>query len=204
MGGFHAPLLVDTSALRFGCCPSRISHLPGFRFGQRFVLCERNRLSLRCWNGLHGRRCRPLRINHKFVAVKVRVYNSGQQSVTVKPEDVSVEDTLAGRTLATISGSELARRMRRPYNWARFSVNPVAGELPETPLTSDQVNPRLLEMMRAMSARMNASPAPVLSGRSVLYTDTPERCRRTHKYPSPPNAGRCAAFAIARPPVLMC
>jgi hypothetical protein len=44
-------------------------------------------------------------LNRKFVAVKLRVYNLGQQSVTVKPEDVSVEDTVAGRALATISGS---------------------------------------------------------------------------------------------------
>jgi hypothetical protein len=55
-------------------------------------------------------------LNHKFVAVKVRVYNLGQQSVTVKPEEVSVEDTLASQALAPISGTELARRMRRPYN----------------------------------------------------------------------------------------
>ena len=39
---------------------------------------------------------------------------------------------------------------------------------------SDQVNPQLLEMMRAMAARANTSAAPMLSGsRSVLYTDTP-------------------------------
>jgi hypothetical protein len=128
-------------------------------------------------------------LKHKFVAVKLRVYNLGQQSVTVKPEDVSVEDTVAGRVLATISGSELARRMRRPYNWARFAVNPVAGEPPDTPPTSDQVNPQLLEMMRAMTARMNASPAPMLSGRSVLYTDTPGALQSHPQIPSPAECG---------------
>jgi hypothetical protein len=30
-------------------------------------------------------------LNHKFLAVKVRVYNLGQQSVTVKPDDIRVE-----------------------------------------------------------------------------------------------------------------
>src|SRR5208283_3216552 len=67
-------------------------------------------------------------INHKFVAVKVRVYNAGQQSVTVKPEQVSVEDALAGQPLTMVSGTGLARRMRRPYNWARLAVNQAAGE----------------------------------------------------------------------------
>ena len=56
-------------------------------------------------------------LNRKFLAVKVRIYNLGRQSVTVKPEDVSVEDTLASQALAQVSSAELARRMRRPYNW---------------------------------------------------------------------------------------
>src|SRR5271167_3395696 len=50
-------------------------------------------------------------LNHKFVALKVRVYNLGQHSVTVKPEEVSAEDTLASQALAQISSTELARRM---------------------------------------------------------------------------------------------
>src|SRR5271157_5802708 len=37
-------------------------------------------------------------INRKFAAVKVRVFNVGQQSVTVKPEDVTVEDAVAGQS----------------------------------------------------------------------------------------------------------
>jgi len=113
-------------------------------------------------------------INHKFVAVKVRVYNLGRQSVTVKPEDVRVEDTLAEHALAPVFGAEVARRMRRPYNWARLAVGPVAGEPADTTPPSDGVNPQLLEMMRAMAARANASGAPMLPGnRGVLYTDTP-------------------------------
>jgi hypothetical protein len=113
-------------------------------------------------------------LNHKFVAVKVRVYNLSQQSVTVKPEDVMVEDTLASQALPPISGIELARRMRRPYNWARLAVNPAAGGPTDTSPMGEQVNPQMLEMMRTMAARANASPAPMLSGsRSVLYTDTP-------------------------------
>src|SRR5579863_4140782 len=50
-------------------------------------------------------------INHKFLGVKVRVYNAGQRSIAVKPEDISVEDAVASRELAAISSTELARKM---------------------------------------------------------------------------------------------
>src|SRR5580700_3398653 len=46
-------------------------------------------------------------LNRKFLAVKVRVYNAGRQSVTVKPEDVVLEDANGGRTLESVPGSEL-------------------------------------------------------------------------------------------------
>ncbi len=113
-------------------------------------------------------------LNHKFLAVKVRVYNLGQQSVTVKPEDVRAEDTLASQALVPVSGTELARRLRRPYNWARFGVLPATGQPDEASPMGGEVGPQMLEMMRAMAARANTSPASMLSGsRSVLYTDTP-------------------------------
>jgi len=113
-------------------------------------------------------------LNHKFVAVKVRVYNLGQHSVTVKPEDVKVDDTLASQALRQISSTELARRMRRPYNWARLGVTPVGGQSDEASPMSEQMSPQLFDMMRAMAARASSSPTPMLSGgRSVLYTDTP-------------------------------
>jgi hypothetical protein len=128
-------------------------------------------------------------LNHKFVAVKVRVYNLGQQSVTVKPEDVTAEDALANRALATISGPELARRMRRPYNWARFAVVPVAGGPEDNSATDQQVTPQLLEMMRAMAAKMNSAQAPVFSGKSVLFTDTPGALQGHPGIPSPAECG---------------
>jgi len=80
-------------------------------------------------------------INHKFVAVKVPVYNVGQQSVTVKPEEISVEDTVASQSLAMVSGAELTRRMRQPYNLARLAVNSAAGPPTDTPVSSDMMNP---------------------------------------------------------------
>lgn len=112
-------------------------------------------------------------INHKFVAVKIRVYNVGQQSVTIKPEEISVQDTVGGRALSLLAPAELAKRMRRPYNWARLAVSPVMGEPTDAPPTSDTVNPQLLEMMRAMAAHVNRAGTPMLPGSGALYTDTP-------------------------------
>jgi hypothetical protein len=109
-------------------------------------------------------------INHKFMAVKVRVYNAGRSSVTVKPEDIVVEDAADGRELGALSGAELARRMRKPYNMARMGVNAFAGGEPGTAVTSDMTGPKLMEMMRAMAQQGNPAPP---SGSNVLYTDTP-------------------------------
>jgi hypothetical protein len=110
-------------------------------------------------------------INHKFLAVKVRVYNASRRSVTVKPEDILVEDFVAGHAAAGISAAELAKRMRKPYNMARFSVGAMgAGDPAATPITSDMVSPQFLQMMRAMAARTNGGAG---TGNSLLYTDTP-------------------------------
>lgn len=110
-------------------------------------------------------------INHKFVAVKVRIYNTAQHSVTVKPEDVLVEDAVAGHAVATTSGTEIANRMRKPYNMARMGVTGNTGSDPtETAITSDMVSPQFRQMMQAMAARANG---PMAGGRNVLYTDTP-------------------------------
>ena len=111
-------------------------------------------------------------INHKFLAVKVRVYNTGQHSVTVKPEDVLVEDAVASRALAPVSATQLADKMRKPYNMARYAVSGAGGGDPsEQPVTSDMVNPQMLEMMRAIAARTHANSMAV--GQNLLYTDTP-------------------------------
>ncbi|MFZ0313859.1 MAG: hypothetical protein WAL85_14225 [Candidatus Korobacteraceae bacterium] len=110
-------------------------------------------------------------INHKFLAVKVRVYNAGQRSVTLKPEDILVEDVVAGHVVTAIPGAELARRMRKSYNMARFGVNAMAGsDTPDTPITSEMTSPQFLQMMRAMAARANSGGG---TSNSMLYTDTP-------------------------------
>jgi hypothetical protein len=65
--------------------------------------------------------------NRKVLGVKVRILNNGRHSVTVRPEDVRLEDAVAGRDVEAVPGLELARRMRHPYNMSRFAVNAAAG-----------------------------------------------------------------------------
>src|SRR5581483_9961956 len=43
-------------------------------------------------------------INRKFAAVKVRVYNTGGHTLTIRPEDVQLEDGFAGRAVMPVSG----------------------------------------------------------------------------------------------------
>src|SRR5271157_2338414 len=143
-------------------------------------------------------------INRKFVAVKVRVFNVGQQSVTVKPEEVIVEDAVAGQLLTMISAAELAKRMRRPYNWARLAVNPVTGEPADASASSDTMNPQFLEMMRAMAAKANGSGSQCCQEIRTSCTRTRrEPCRREEQSRARQIAIRFAAFAIVKPPAPM-
>ena len=120
-------------------------------------------------------------INRKFAAVKVRIYNGGQHSVTIKPEDVRVEDAVAGRAVEPTSGAELARRMRKAYNMARLAVG---GNQPDDAASADNSsasNQQLMEMMRAIAARSNQPSVP--AGDNLLYTDTPgalDAAEQTH------------------------
>ncbi len=123
-------------------------------------------------------------LNRKFLAVKVRVYNAGRESVTVKPENVVLEDANGGHVLAALSGSDLARRMRRPYNWARYAVSPAAGGGSEAPDDSAIITPQLVEMMKVMAARSQAGGGATMSGgKNLLYTDTPGALRSTKTMP---------------------
>lgn len=94
-------------------------------------------------------------LNHKFLAVKVRVYNAGQRSISVRPQDVVVEDAIGGHEVTPISASELARRMRKPYNMARYAVNGISGGPMDPPADSEAVNPQWVAMMKAMAAQGN-------------------------------------------------
>jgi hypothetical protein len=117
-------------------------------------------------------------LNRRFLAVKVRVYNTGQQSVTVKPEDVVLEDANQGRALPPVSGADLARKMRHPYNWARYAVTPAAGGPSEAPDDSAIITPQLIEMMKAMAAHSQGVGGTAMPGtKNLLYTDTPGALR---------------------------
>ncbi len=104
--------------------------------------------------------------NRKFLGVKVRILNNGQHAVTVRPEDVVVADSVAGRDLEGISGVELAKRMRRPYNWSRFAVNAAAGQTSDTADDSESTDHQHSDIMRAMqqmAMQMANAPPPVIS-----------------------------------------
>jgi hypothetical protein len=106
--------------------------------------------------------------NGKFLGVKVRILNNGRHSVTVRPENVRVEDAIAGRDVAAISGMELAKKMRRPYNWSRYAVNAAAGQAPEAGGDSETVDRQQRDLMLAMlmATQMGDAP-PVLSRRPI-------------------------------------
>jgi hypothetical protein len=110
-------------------------------------------------------------INHKYAAVKVRVYNASQHSVTVRPEDILVEDVVADHPVTPIAGSELAKRMRKPYNMARMSVSSNEDSDAGPSEANSGSNQQLVEMMRAIAARSSQPSVP--AGNNLLYTDTP-------------------------------
>lgn len=122
-------------------------------------------------------------INHKFVAVKVRVYNTGPHSIAVKPDDIAVADAVSGQAIASTSAADLAEKMRKPYNMARYAVNGIAGPEEQMPITSDMLNPQFLQMMRAMAAA-HPSGGMVPSANNMLYTDTPGALEETAAAPA--------------------
>ena len=109
-------------------------------------------------------------LNHKFLAVKVRIYNAGQRSINVQPDDVVVEDVVGGREVTAVSAAELARRMRRPYNMARYAVGN-SGDDANSMSAGETMNPQLLAAMQAMAAQTGLNRVP--PQKNVLYTDTP-------------------------------
>ena len=116
---------------------------------------------------------RPV-LNRKYLALKVRIINAGRQSVTVKPDEISVRDAFAEHALTFVSGAELGRRMRKPYNWARLAVDPAeASQSSEVP-AGDGMTPQMMAMMRAMTARTQVpGGATILPNKNLLYTDEP-------------------------------
>ena len=115
-------------------------------------------------------------INRKYLGLKVRVLNVGQQSVTVKPEEVSVEDVIAGHALGLVSGTDLAKRMRRPQNWARYGVT-MAGGGPQEPVFSGNFGPQFGDTTRPFEAQPNPSAkgALIVSSNRPINPEMPVR-----------------------------
>ncbi len=114
--------------------------------------------------------------NRKFLGVKVRILNNGQHAVTVRPEDVRVADAVAGRDLEGISGTELAKRMRRPYNWSRFAVNAATGQAPDMadePEAADHQHNDIMHAMQQMAIQMANAAPPVISTLSIAESTGP-------------------------------
>jgi hypothetical protein len=113
--------------------------------------------------------------NRKFLGVKVRILNNGQRAVTVRPEEVKVEDAVAGREVPAIAGAELANRMRHPYNWSRFAVNTAAGSPSQEDLDPEGMDHQRSDLMRAMqqmhSQMANSNAAPAISTLSLTDED---------------------------------
>jgi len=115
--------------------------------------------------------------NGKFLGVKVRILNNGRHSVTVRPENVRVEDAIAGRDVAAISGMELAKKMRRPYNWSRYAVNAAAGQAPEAGGDSETADRQQRDLMLAMLMATQMGNAPPC----LLYTSSSRSSSRRFK-----------------------
>ena len=115
-------------------------------------------------------------INRKYLGLKVRVLNVGQQSVTIKPEEVSVEDVMAGRVLGLVSGVDLAKRMRRPQNWARYGVT-MAGGGSEEIGSSGNFGPQFGDTMRPLEVQPNSSTkgALIVSSNRPANPEAPVR-----------------------------
>lgn len=58
--------------------------------------------------------------NHKYLGVSVRVINTGDGFVTVKPQDVVLEDAVAAHNLSMIPASDVAKHVRSESVGKRF------------------------------------------------------------------------------------
>jgi hypothetical protein len=125
-------------------------------------------------------------INHKYAAVKIRVYNAGSHSITVRSEDILVEDAVTGHAVTPILGAELAKRMSRPYNMARMAVSANEDSDADPSGGNTGSKQQIVEMMRAIAAHSNQPFVP--AGNNLLYTDTPGALEQGD---APHNAAAC-------------
>ena len=92
-------------------------------------------------------------IGGKYIGIKVHVFNRSRQSITVRPEDITVVDAIANRRLAPVPAIEIVNRKHGQPTWMKFAGN-VAG--PSEP-TGDLVNPQWNELVRALQPEVTSS-----------------------------------------------
>ncbi len=92
-------------------------------------------------------------VGGKYLGIKVHVFNRSRQSITVRPEDITVVDAVANRRLAPIPAVEIVNRKRGQPNWMKFAGT-VAGS-PEP--VSELVNPQWNELVRALQPEVTSS-----------------------------------------------
>ena len=109
-------------------------------------------------------------INRKFLAVKVRFYNTGSNAVTVNPENILVEDAIAGHPLAAVSAASIAEKMRKTPGMAAYAVGgETAGGKEDNEVGGTVSSELILEMMRAMAPARR--PNPGAKRQNPLFTD---------------------------------
>ena len=89
----------------------------------------------------------------KYLGIKVHVFNRSRQSITVRPEDITVVDAIAKRRLTPVPAVDVVNRKRGEPTWMRFAGN-VAG--PGEPV-GDLVNPQWNELVRALQPEVTSS-----------------------------------------------
>ena len=90
----------------------------------------------------------------KYLGVKVHVFNRSRQSITVRPEDISVIDAVAKRRLQPIPAVEVVNRKRGQPAWMRFAGAAMAG--PPEPM-ADMINPQWSDLVRALQPEIQSS-----------------------------------------------
>jgi hypothetical protein len=83
----------------------------------------------------------------------VHVFNRGKQSITVRPEEISVIDAIANRRLTPIAAVEIANAKRGQPAWLKFAGTAVAG--PQQP--EDTINPQWSDLVRALQPEVQSS-----------------------------------------------
>jgi len=93
-------------------------------------------------------------VGGRYLGIKVHVFNRSRQSITVRPEDITVVDAIANRRLVPVPAVEIINRKRGQPGWMKFAGNAVGG--PGEP-TSDLVNPQWNELVRALQPEVTSS-----------------------------------------------